>query len=115
MGDHQRDVALRDVKSRSPVFPWEMQREPWATIGREFAAECAALASGASSPPPSRRPVKTPPRPNTDLRQMRLQKGLSQTALAKLIGYNQRSVSEVELGVGSRRTLETLIRRALEG
>jgi hypothetical protein len=91
---------------------WDLQRKPWCWIRPEFAAECAAIAGGAPIQVPPFR--ASPSEPTNDLRRLRVRRGLSQRAVAALVGCNQTSISDAELGRGSG-TMATLIRRALEG
>jgi DNA-binding XRE family transcriptional regulator len=97
-------------QGQSTAYPWHERREPWRTIGREFAAECKAIASGVQTLPPPRQHAGA----YEDLRQSRIGKGLTQKALAKLVGCHQTSISDAEAGKGSS-TVISLIRRALEG
>jgi DNA-binding XRE family transcriptional regulator len=109
VGEPSSIASQQKRQGQSTAYPWQEQREPWRTIGREFAAECAALASGVSALPPQRRAGEY-----GDLRQLRIGKGLTQKALAKLVECHQTSISDAEAGRGSS-TIITLIRRALEG
>lgn len=102
-------VALQqDVKTslRWPVYPWNEQREPWRSIGLEFAAECAGIVSGvAGQVPLLRRP--------SDLRRLRQYHGLSQRALARLVGCPLSTISKVEHGRKGK--WPAIIRKVLDG
>jgi DNA-binding XRE family transcriptional regulator len=99
-------------KVSKTAIVWDLQPEKWRRIGLEFAAECAAIAAGAPTQVPPFR--ASPSEPTNDLRRLRLRRGLSQRAVAALVGCNQTSISDAELGRASA-TMATLIRRALEG
>jgi hypothetical protein len=88
---------------------WDLQRTPWCWIGPEFAAECAAIASGST---PEFTP-KARPAGGNELRQLRVKRGLSQRAVAKLVGCSQTKVSRSERGGSGR--WPAIIRKALEG
>jgi DNA-binding XRE family transcriptional regulator len=91
------------------VYAWNEQRQPWCLIGPEFAAECAAIANGA--------PIDHQPRQRqclavSQLRDLRVSKGLSRTALARLVGCGRQAISNAESGRGKmgKRIRETLNR-----
>ena len=105
-GDHQIVAPQRKFKT---AVVWDLQPKPWCWIGPEFAAECASIAASEPAPPPIERA-----QPRNRLRMLRVSKGLSQRALATLVGCSQMTVSDVERGFGSPEMLSR-IRGALEG
>jgi DNA-binding XRE family transcriptional regulator len=86
---------------------WELQRTPWCRIGPEFRAECEAIASGVTPETGRARP------PESDLRQLRVKRGLSQRALAQIVGCYHTNVHRAEHGGGGK--WPAIIRKVLEG
>jgi DNA-binding XRE family transcriptional regulator len=92
------------------AYPWHERRDVWRTIGLEFVEICAAITSGVPVLPPRRLQHDG----YKDLRPLRLAKGLTQKALARLAGCSTSAVKAAEWGRAKSATV-TLIRRALEG
>jgi hypothetical protein len=96
--DAQIVAPQRKVKT---AVIWDLRPWPWYQVGPEFRAECEAIASGVT-------PETVP-----DLRRLRVKRGLTQRALAELVGCNQSVVLRAEHGGGGKWAV--IIRKALEG
>jgi DNA-binding XRE family transcriptional regulator len=95
--------SQHNFKGKSAV-PWNDFREPWRSIGMEYAAGIA------------------PPNPPTShtidgaaLKTSRIARGLSQKALALLAGCSPRTIRRVEAGYGLHRSgVAARLRQALQ-
>jgi hypothetical protein len=104
--DHQVIAPQRKVNT---AIVWDLKPKPWCWRGPEFREECDAIASGLT-------PETGPQRarsPETNLRELREGRGLTQRALAKLIGCGQPQINRSEHGGGGK--WPAIIRKALEG
>jgi hypothetical protein len=96
----------RKVKT---AIVWDLRPWPWYRVGPEFRAECDAIASGAT---PETGPERAR-QPEADLLQLRVKRGLTQRALAKLVGCHQVEISRSEHGGAGK--WPAIIRKVLEG
>jgi hypothetical protein len=97
---------MRKVKT---AVVWDLRPWPWYQVGPEFRAECDAIASGVT---PETGPERARP-PEADLRQLRVKRGLTQRAVAELVGCHQSVVLRSEHGGGGK--WPAIIRESLEG
>jgi DNA-binding XRE family transcriptional regulator len=102
--------SQHNFKGKSAV-PWNDFREPWRSIGMEYARACAAIAAGIAPPnPPTSHTID-----GAALKTSRIARGLSQKALALLAGCSPRTIRRVEAGYGLHRSgLAARLRLALQ-
>jgi DNA-binding XRE family transcriptional regulator len=93
------------MKSTATAVDWEMMPAAFREIGREFAAECRAIATEA--PTGEIKPFKR------SLKEMRKDKHLSVRDLAELVGCHKTVIGKIELGNIEHSRFEAKIRAAL--
>ena len=89
------------------VVDWAAKPTPWSKIGPQFREQCKAIAAGRI--PPAIQPV----REGTELRERRVQLGLTQEEIAEIAGFSKATVWNVEHDQACASSV-SLMRKAIE-